>query len=287
MKHKKIIYSLMSFLLVLSLIFFGILSYEKSQKLRVIFLNVGQGDAILVMQGSNQVLIDGGPNGQILMEKLGRYVPFWDRKIETIIATHPDQDHIEGLVEAMRNYKVDSIIETSIQSESQIYKKYAELVVQRKIQKVEARAGTKIKLNQVEMEILSPKEKISIDAVKDTNEHSVVTKLVFGQNSFLFTGDLPDNKEMELIDDNANLKAGVLKVAHHGSKYSTSEEFLEKVDPDQAIISVGKNNRYGHPSQEALERIKNRNIGILRTDEVGDIIYECEFPEQECAIIAN
>ena len=124
MRHRKAIYIGIVALLVVSLILAGIIWHGQSQELKVILLDVGQGDAILISQGSNQILIDGGPSGQVLMEKLGKYIPFWDREIETVIATHPDQDHIEGLVDVMKNYKVDSLIETTAQSESQLYKNY-------------------------------------------------------------------------------------------------------------------------------------------------------------------
>jgi len=253
----------------------------------VIFLDVGQGDAILIEQGSAQILIDGGPSGQVLMEKLGRYVPFWDREIEMVVATHPDQDHIEGLLDVMKNYKVDALLETTVQSESQLYKNYEELITQKQIQKVAAVAGMKIKLAEAEMEILSPRGVVPTDVVKDTNAYGVVAKLVFGQNSFLFTGDLPDDEEKKLVQSNVDLSAKILKVAHHGSKYATTSEFLEKVHPADAIISVGKNNRFGHPTPETLDRLKAQEVNIIRTNEVGDIEYQCETPTLACVMVAN
>lgn len=287
MKNRKISYSLIAVLFIISLILFGIIFYSQNQKLKVIFLDVGQGDAILIEQGFNQILIDGGPSGQILMEKLGRYVPFWDREIETVIATHPDQDHIEGLLDAMKNYKVDFLIETSAQSDSQLYKNYEELISQKQIKKLAGGAGLKIKLNNAELEILSPSGEIPTDVVKDTNRYSIAAKLVFGQNSFLFTGDLPDTEEKKLLQGNVDLSVNVLKVAHHGSKYATTDEFLEKVHPTDAIISVGKNNRFGHPTPETLQRLQARKINIFRTDEKGDIEYECQNPNEKCQISIN
>lgn len=286
MKNKKIVYSLILILFIISLILAGIIWYGQNQELKVIFLDVGQGDAIIISQGSNQILIDGGPGGQRLMEKLGKYIPFWDREIEIVIATHPDQDHIEGLMDVMKNYKVDSLIETSAQSESQLYKNYEELIQTKNIQKVDVLAGVKIKLADAELSIVHPQSAPS-EIVKDTNQYSIVSKLTFGHNSFLFTGDLPSEEEAKLIQNNADLSAKVLKVGHHGSKYSTSNEFLEAVRPTDAIISVGKNNRYGHPAPEAMERIKNHKINIFRTDESGDIEYDCASLTANCAIIAN
>jgi len=287
MRHRKIVYISIFALATISLILAGIIRSGKNQELRVVFLDVGQGDAILISQGSNQILIDGGPDGQVLLEKLGRYVPFWDREIEMVIATHPDQDHIEGLLEVMKNYKIDSLVEGTEQSESQLYKNYENLIAQKQIQKIEAEAGVKIKLNGAEMEILSPRALVPTGAVKDTNAYSVVARLVLGQNSFLFTGDLPDTEEKKLAQSSVDLSAKVLKVAHHGSKYATTGEFLDAVHPSDAIISVGRNNRFGHPADEALARLKERKINIFRTDEKGDVIYECLSPDVRCQMAVN
>jgi len=287
MRHKKLIYIAISILFIISLILAGIIWHGKNQEVKVIFLDVGQGDAILIMQGTNQILIDGGPSGQVLMEKLGRYVPFWDREIELVIATHPDQDHIEGLLELMQNYQIGALLESTVQSKSQLYQKFEELVSQKQIKKVDAIAGIKIKLDQAEMEILSPRGIVPTGVVKDTNAYSVVAKLVFGENSFLLTGDFPDTEEQKLLQENVNVSAQVLKVAHHGSKYASTVEFLEKVHPQSAIISVGANNRFGHPTQEVLGRLKSYGINIFRTDEIGDIMYECPKIDIQCQLIMN
>jgi competence protein ComEC len=290
MRNRKITYISIIILFIISLILAGIIWHGKNQELKIIFLDVGQGDATLIMQGSKQILIDGGPSGQILMEKLGRYVPFWDREIEMVIATHPDQDHIEGLLAVMKNYRVDALLETTVQSESQLYQKYEELITQKQIQKVSASVGMRIKLDQAEMEILSPSSVVPTSIVKDTNAYSILIKLVFGQESFLFAGDLPDSEERKLLQNNSNLEATILKVAHHGSKYASTNEFLEKVHPRSAIISVGKNNRFGHPTTETLDRLQANKINIFRTDEIGDILYECQKPStvaNQCQLIAN
>ncbi len=287
MQNRKIKYSLIIILLVISLILAGVIFYAKNQELRVIFLDVGQGDAILLSQGSRQILIDGGPSEQILLEKLGQYVPFWDREIELVIATHPDQDHIQGLLGVMKNYRVDGLVETTVKSESQLDKKFEELLAGKKIAKIKGEAGVTIKLGTAQLDILNPSGETPNGVVKDTNAYSVVAKLVFGQNSFLFTGDLPEKEEAKLLEQGVDLKSTVLKVAHHGSKYATSEKFLEKVAPREAIISVGKNNRFGHPTPETIQRLEAQKIDILRTDEVGDIEYNCAEVESECALSVN
>jgi competence protein ComEC len=277
MFNRKLKYGIILSLLALSFVMAGILFYsQKNQDLRVIFLDVGQGDAILVSQGDYQMLIDGGRNGKILLEKLGKYVPFWDREIEIILATHPDQDHIAGLIDVLRNYKVGAVAKTEDPSESVTYQKFKEEIEKEKAQIVEAKKGTEIKFrNKALAKVMYPFFETGDIKDNDSNSGSVVVKIEFGENSFLLTGDLPKNQEWELIGSDANLNSGVLKISHHGSKYSTGRDFLEKVNPEEAVISVGKDNSYGHPSEEVLNILNEKNITVLRTDELGDVIFEC------------
>jgi len=278
MRNRKIIYSLLLVGLILAIIF-ALIIFSDSQKLEITFLDVGQGDAILISQGSNQILIDGGPSGQVLLEKLGKSIPFWDRKIEMVIATHPDQDHIQGLVSALGSYEVDFIMENSREADSQVYQNLKNTIEEKGIEKIDAEKGTKIKFeNGAELEIIYAKKDGS---AKDNNSNSIVSKLIFGENSFLLTGDIPDSEENNLND----IKTKVLKVSHHGSKNSTTENFLEKVKAEKAIISAGKNNRYGHPAEEVLERLNNFNIEVLRTDEWGDINFVCQNSKDNCEIL--
>ena len=277
MPQRKSIYFILLFLFIITLVLTGIIWHSKSQKLSVDFLDVGQGDAILISQGSKQILIDGGPNGQILLEKLGEYIPFWDRNIEVIIATHPDQDHIDGLIDAMNAYSVSEVIDNSAESDSQVYKKYRETIEEKNIPRIKGQEGMNIKISEdAKLEIFGPGENLENNP-KDTNADSIISKLTYGENSFLLTGDLPDEKEQLLIGKNIDLKSNVLKVSHHGSKYATTSEFLEEVSPKDAVISVGKNNRYGHPAEETLDRLSEKKINILRTDEINDITYNCNL----------
>ncbi len=256
-----------------------------SQNLKVIFLDVGQGDAILISQGQNQMLIDGGKNGKLLLEKLGRYIPFWDRTIETIVATHPDQDHIGGLIDAVKSYNVGTIIETKAQSDSQTFKAWEETISNEEAQKVEALGGVKIIFSGGSVaQVLYPFSSLESSDRTSNNQYSVVIRLTVGQDSFLFTGDLPSEQEMALISEKLALNSRVLKVAHHGSKYSTSDEFLGEVSPEEAIISVGKDNMYGHPAPEVLDRLRRHGVKILRTDEMGDIQYKCKNQNAKCKI---
>ncbi len=282
------IYSTLAALFVLVLILAGIIFSIRGNSLKVIFLDVGQGDAILIEQGSSQLLIDGGKDGKVLLEKLGKYIPFWDRSIEMMVATHPDQDHIGGLVDALKAYRVESVLETNAQSDSATYKKLAEEIDGSSAQKIEAKKDVSIKFpGGAVAEVLFPSDSLPEAVDSASNDHSVVLKLAYGTNSFLFTGDLPTTSENEILAENINLRSDILKVAHHGSKYATSNEFLDAIQPTAAIISVGKNNSYGHPNQEVLQRLAERRIGIIRTDEKGDIAYECAGPAAECAMVAN
>jgi len=285
MRNRKIFFSIICALFALAAILSVIVFQNKNNELSVVFFDVGQGDAILISQGSQQVLIDGGKDGKLLLEKLGRYIPFWDRNIETIIETHPDQDHIGGLIEVLQTYNVGNVLETKMQNDSQTFKKLEGLIEENKIEIIEAKKDVTIRFsNGAELQVLYPFESILDIDGKDTNIYSVVSKLIIGENKFLFTGDLPTTQEDELSVNNIDVRADFLKVAHHGSKYATGDAFLDKVRPIEAIISVGKNNSYGHPNQEVLQRLLAHKINILRTDEKGDIQYNCQSQQGKCHV---
>jgi len=275
--NRKIVYGFLLAALAIGVILFCIIQNNKTPKLEVVFLDVGQGDSILISEGSQQLLIDGGKDGKLLLEKLGKYIPFWDRNIETIIETHPDQDHIGGLIDVLKLYGVNSILETKMQSDSQTFKKLEDEILKNKIEKIEAKKGVTIKfVSGAVAEVLYPFESVTDVNGGDTNMYSVVVKLTVGDNKFLFTGDFPTTQENILLESGTDVKVNFLKVAHHGSKYATSNAFLDVVSPSDAIISVAKNNSYGHPNQEVLQRLLQHRVNILRTDEVGDIVYKCQ-----------
>lgn len=281
--NRKLIYIILVSLVVLAVILFAIVLHSKNGPLQVVFLDIGQGDSILISQGSQQLLIDGGKDGKLLLEKLGKYIPFWDRNIEAVIETHPDQDHIGGLINIFGAYKVNTVLETKMQSDSQTYKTLEEKISQLADEKIEARKNVEIRFsNGALAEILYPLESLTDISGKDTNIHSVVVKLTVGENKFLFVGDLPATEESKLLEKDVDVRADFLKIAHHGSKYATGAEFLGRVSPTDAIISVGKNNSYGHPNPEVLQRLTQYKANILRTDELGDIIYECINIDSKC-----
>lgn len=247
---------------------------ESREGVLVAFLDVGQGDAIFIQaENGSQVLIDAGPNSKIL-EELAKVMPFYDRSLDIIIATHPDADHIGGFPDVFKNFKVEKITEPGVDSETGLYREFQRLTKLEEAQKILARRGMKIILDDnTYLLVLFPDRDVS---GLDTNDASIVAKLVYGKTSFLFTGDSPKKIEEYLVSLDGNSVGGeldvdVLKAGHHGSKTSSAEEFLNAVSPALAVISAGADNRYGHPHQEVLDVLNKFGIKILRTDELGTI----------------
>ncbi len=246
--------------------------------LKVVFFDVGQGDSIFIQTPQkHQILIDGGPTS-VVLEKLGNEMPFYDRTIDLIILTHPEHDHIGGLIEVLKRYRVENILWTGVLRDTAEFKEWERLLVEEKNAVIEiAQAGQRIVYpastleKTVNMNILYPFENLDKQIIKNTNNTSIIIQLIFGENKFLFTGDNYKSVERKLIERELLLKSDILKIGHHGSKTSTSEEFIEAVDPEVGVISVGRENSYGHPTPEVLEILKKYGINILRTDELGDI----------------
>jgi competence protein ComEC len=245
-------------------------------KLHISFLNVGQGEAILIQQGSQQVLIDGGPSPQALTLELGEKMPFWDRTIELVILTHPHSDHLTGLVEVLERYQVEQVLYPDLDCELPLYQEWLELIEEKDIDCTLAQAGQQIDLGDgVIIKVLNPQESLLTGTGSDINNNSVVLRLNSGQVSFLLTADIEWEAEFRLIALSDDLTSTVLKVGHSGSSTSTTAEFLGAVSPRVAVISVGKGNPYGHPSNEVLARLE-AELGlsnIYRTDEEGTIEF--------------
>jgi len=246
---------------------------EASQFLKVVFFDVGQGDSIFIeTPKKTQILIDGGPSGRVV-EKLGNELPFSDRSIDLVIATHPDSDHISGLVEVLKSYQVDSVATTGVKGSTAEFDEFVFEVEKNKANKIILKKRQKISIGNLFIYVLAPLEDFEGKTVKDYNTSSLVLKAVYGNNSFLLTGDASVSIEKKLIEEGSDVLSQVLKIGHHGSKTSTSDLFLEKVSPEIAVIQVGKDNRYGHPSPEVLERLEKYGIIISRTDQQGDIKF--------------
>jgi competence protein ComEC len=240
-------------------------------RLHVAFLDVGQGDAIFIQTPSGkQVLVDGGPSETVLLSQLGRQMPFWDRTLDMVVLTHPDSDHITGLVGTLERYEVDTVIHREMEVESAIYDYWLELVEGEGAAVYQGQAGLRLTLDDgLDMVVLHPGAELVSGTEADTNNNSVVARLTYGQVSVLLSGDIEAEVEQALVGAHrdASLQSTVLKAAHHGSCSSTTQAFLETVDPEVVVISVGAENTFGHPCDEVLERLSD--VPTYRTDEQG------------------
>ena len=245
----------------------------KIQSIEVNFFDIGQGDSIFIQTPQNhQILIDGGPNYKIILDKLSQEMPQWDRTIDLIILTHPERDHIAGLIEVLKAYKVENIMWTGIKRDTAEYREWQRLITEENANIIIAQAGQKIySPGSYEIEILYPFESLENQEVKSVNNSSIIARLSFGENSFLFTGDAFQSTEDILAEKGIYLDSDVLKVGHHGSKTSTARDFVEKVSPEIAVIQCGRDNQYGHPFPETLATLEEFDVEVLRTDELGDI----------------
>jgi competence protein ComEC len=264
-------------LLVVAILVWSVVLTMPDDKLHVSFLDVGQGDAILIQTPNSQnILIDGGPDPQKISLELSKKLPFWDRTIDLVVSTQPQADHITGLVEILQRYIAKQVLEPGVSYNSSIYQEWCNLVEEKQIKRDTAQAGQEIDLgNEIKIEVLNPPASLWDGTSDDVDNNGVVLKLSWGKVSFLFTADIREEVEFELIGQRANLKSTVLKVAHHGSKTSTTSQFLAAVDPEVAVISVGVNNTFGHPAQDVLDRLINRlgKGNVYRTDVNGTIEF--------------
>ncbi|MDM8518453.1 DNA internalization-related competence protein ComEC/Rec2 [Anaerolineales bacterium HSG6] len=239
--------------------------------LHVAFLDVGQGDAILVtLPDGRQMLIDGGPSATMLNWRLGQELPFWDKSLDLLISTHSDMDHLGGLVDLLDRYTVEQVLETDVVGDSALYRAWQTQLETHQLKPTVGQAGQVLSLGQgVTATILNPGQASAGESAP--NQHSIVLRLEMGTVSFLLTGDIEQEVEQKLLWGDAPLSATVLKSPHHGSFTSSSEPFLEAVEPRIVVIQVGSDNRFGHPRPEVLERYAARGITVLRTDERGTI----------------
>jgi competence protein ComEC len=245
-------------------------------RLHVAFLDIGQGDAILITTpDGQQVLVDGGPSPTALTSALGQQMPFWDRSIDLLVMTHPDSDHITGLVEVLERYHVEGWLDNGRPDDDAIYFECQEILSETAMPHHTVRAGDKSDLGQgLVLEVLHPPLELMTSGEADANNNSVVLRLQWGQATFLLTGDIQAEAERLLAQSGQPLTADVLKVAHHGSDGSSTAEFLAAVSPRFAVVSVGADNQFGHPQKAALDRLTQLgDVTILRTDEEGTIEF--------------
>lgn len=264
------------FLLFCTISVWYTLYHERSRELRFVMLDIGQGDALYIeAPNGNKVLVDGG-GGDALLGQLSKVMPFFDRTIDLIINTNPDKDHFEGFIPLLDRYSVGAFMEPGVDADNNpLWQELLTKVKDKNITHVVARRGQRIELgDSVYIEILFPDR----DApALSHNDGSIVARLVYGQTAVLLTGDSTQNVEKYLVTlGKDQLKADILKVGHHGSKTSTSEELVQAVKPMVALISAGRGNMYGHPNQETLDTLSKYNVPYLVTMNEGSIEYDSD-----------
>lgn len=275
-----------------------VVSQMPSDKARMVVCDVGQGDAILIIKGSIQVLIDGGPGREKILACLEQNIPFYDREIELIVLTNTDFDHMNGLIGVVERYKVIQFVTSDGVHESDALNRFGKEMNRQTIVPLAVEQGDKIRIgdqNGLEFNVIWPpdtneeyvavigsemdkskREQILGASAKrgNLNERSVVMTLLEDNKLVLLTGDIGDQTEKELIIQGILQDVDILKVGHHGSKYASTTEFLEMIRPELVVISVGSKNTYGHPTPVTLDRLSKVGAVVRRTDMEGSIVLE-------------
>jgi competence protein ComEC len=259
--------------LVLALLFLAILTLPDNN-FHLIACDVGQGDAILAVYKTTEILIDGGPSGSRVLDCLTKYLPFWDREIEMVILTHPEIDHFGGLIEVFKRYQVDNYLANPIETGNQEYQVLQKLVGGSGARMVTPREGMLLKAGLMQFVILNPTNKISAQEIVkkgEVNSRSIVGILSVGSFDALLTGDITPEAISDMLAGNYIRPVEYIKIPHHGSRDGLTAGMLEAFVPKIAVISLKKGNSYGHPHEETLKILTDRNIRIFRTDELGNI----------------
>jgi competence protein ComEC len=247
-------------------------------KLTFAVLNIGQGDSLFIESPTGvQILIDGGPGTSALLRELPKVMSLGDREIDAVIETHPDADHMGGFVDLLKRYKVDNFISPGIEKHNATTDALMREVAEQNVPNYVARRGMWLDLGGgARLTILFPDTDVSHMNPDKDNDGGVVSHLVFGSTTVLLTADVTKAVEEHLIQisSSTDLESTILKVGHHGSRFSTGADFVKIVHPMLAVISVGAKNPYGHPTQEALNVLGNQKIPILRTDRDGTLIFK-------------
>lgn len=241
---------------------------SNSDTLKVYITDVGQADSILIRDDNYNMVIDAGNNSD--GKKLVKYYKeLGITSFKYVFASHPHEDHIGGMDDIINNFDIENFYMPDKLSTTKTFEDMLDALERKNLKYIVPKVNDKLSLNNSNINVIY----VGSDE-SDINDSSIVLKLNYFSNSFLFTGDLGSNKEKEILNSGANIKADVLKVGHHGSSYSTASLFLDKVNPSFAAISVGKNNIYKHPASSTLEKLNKRGIKVYRTDLDGTILFE-------------
>lgn len=268
--------------IVVAASFFVFIVGRGDSLLHVSLLNVGQGDAIFIRSSDGEnIIIDGGPDQKVITE-LADVVPFFDRTFDYAILTHPDKDHIAGLLNVLKRYPVKHILFTGAYKKDYYSEAFAQIIKEKNIPIIIADEKSDIFLKDgTIIDVLFPFTQ-DVGLKTDTNETSIVLKVIYGKTGMLFMGDAEAKTEEKLIAHGADVRADLIKIGHHGSKNGTTENFLKTVSPTASFISVGRNNGYKHPHTELLKRLQKTGQKIFRTDFNGriEIIFSKEKIER-------
>jgi competence protein ComEC len=272
-KNSKIISAIITVIVAIGLIYTnlnGMTSDDNSKatgQLKVNFIDVGQADSILLQQGDKFMLVDAGNNGDA--ETVKDYLTSQGvKELQYFIGTHKDEDHIGGADAVINSFNVGKVYFPKQIATTQTYKDFVTAVKNKGLSLTVPKVGENFKLGEAVVTVLAPNS----SEYEDSNDYSIVVKITYGSTSFLLTGDAEARSEKELVASGKDLSATLLKVGHHGSLTSTSEAFLNKVNPKFAVISAGAGNKYGHPAQETMDKLKAKGVQVFRTDEQKTII---------------
>ncbi|WP_241428140.1 ComEC/Rec2 family competence protein [Clostridium sp. DJ247] len=241
---------------------------SSENSIKISYIDVGQGDSVLIQINNKNLLIDAGPAES--NDKLMSYLSKQNiKKFDYIITTHPHEDHIGGMSSIIKKYNIGEFYAPKVTTNTKTFETMVNALKSKNIKITAAKSGMNLDLGKnTKCEIIAPNN----TKYEDLNDYSIVVKITYGSSKFLFTGDAEKTSEKEILSKNYDISSDVLKVGHHGSSSSSSKAFLDKVSPKIAIISCGKNNDYGHPHRETLNELKNRNVKVYRTDVDGTII---------------
>lgn len=279
--QNKILKKIILVLVVILSLSFAACSSESSSKkapistgneLKVHFIDVGQGDSILVQFKDKNLLIDAGPRSS--SNDLLKYLKGINlTKLDYVVATHPHEDHIGGMPEIIKNFEIGEFYAPKKQASTKIFQTMVEDLKKKNHKINVAKAGVSLDMDSdISVKMIAPNS----SDYENVNNYSAVIKVTYKDTSFLFTGDAEKLSEKEILQKKYDIKADVLKLGHHGSSTSSSKEFLDKVNPKIAVASLGKNNDYGHPHKEIIKAMKDRKISFYRTDELGTIVLKSD-----------
>ncbi|MEX0672840.1 MAG: ComEC/Rec2 family competence protein [Candidatus Paceibacterota bacterium] len=281
LKENPLIIVTIALIVLTAFLYYVLFNESTKDTLVVSFLDVGQGDAIYIeAPNGNQMLIDGSRSVRVT-HGLSGAMPFWDRSINVVLATHPDADHIGGLPAVIGRYSVGSLLHSGVSSESSLDDALLNDAEVQNVRVRELRSGDSIRLSpRVHFDVLFP----PVDPEgMDPNDASIVGRLVYGDTAFLLSGDAPKVVERYIARTyRENIKSNVLKVGHHGSDTSTALSWLGWSQPEYAVISAGEDNSYGHPHQEVLDRLAQFGIEVVQTAKVGTVTFESDGKEVRC-----